>query len=558
MLRPAKIPASLFLIALVALAVLCWQATAQPDDKLNSLKQSDSESLYLAKSEARLADRFQRLELLAGRLSELSRATQPRRSRLLRELVAKSRERGMTGRFKTIVESLREENLGTALESQTQLQTDLQILLDLLLHENRDRQIESERKRVLKYLAEIKKLIRLQRGLKARTDGGEEVEQLGKEQALLAQKTAKLRKSINVTEGGQNKPGEKQDETEPWEQEQQQNSGPDKPSENDDGNKPSEQRPPGQPSQDVPSEEGESGKPKESSGDSQPGQGPSSQNDSENHFQRPADRATERLQRARQRMQQAQERLEKSQRDESIKSQEKALRELEQAKAELERILRQLREEEKERMLMLLDARFRRMLDAQIEVYEKTKKLDVTRSSSPSHEVEIASGRLHRKEREIAHEADRALILLREDGTSVAFPEAIKQARDDMVVVAERLRDVKLGLITQGMEEDIIATLEETLAALQKALKELREQRARQQQSGSGEPSDQALVNKLAELRMIRSLQQRINRRTQSYDEMIEGEQALETELLEALDRLSLRQERVWRATHDLDTGRNQ
>ena len=57
---------------------------------------------------------------------------------------------------------------------------------------------------------------------------------------------------------------------------------------------------------------------------------------------------------------------------------------------------------------------------------------------------------------------------------------------------------------------------------------------------------------------MIRSLQQRINRRTQYYDNLIKNDNTLVAELLEALDLLAVRQERVWQATRDLDTQRNQ
>ena len=56
---------------------------------------------------------------------------------------------------------------------------------------------------------------------------------------------------------------------------------------------------------------------------------------------------------------------------------------------------------------------------------------------------------------------------------------------------------------------------------------------------------------------MIRALQMRINRRTKRYGEMIEGQQALEAELLEALDHLAEREERVFRATLDLHQGTN-
>ena len=61
-----------------------------------------------------------------------------------------------------------------------------------------------------------------------------------------------------------------------------------------------------------------------------------------------------------------------------------------------------------------------------------------------------------------------------------------------------------------------------------------------------------ALVDKLSELKMIRSLQMRINKRTQLYGEMVKGEQAETPELLKALDGLADRQQRVYKATADL------
>ena len=46
-------------------------------------------------------------------------------------------------------------------------------------------------------------------------------------------------------------------------------------------------------------------------------------------------------------------------------------------------------------------------------------------------------------------------MLLRDDGTAVAFPEAAEQMRDDMQQVVERLAQAKVGKITQSIEEDI-------------------------------------------------------------------------------------------------------
>jgi hypothetical protein len=271
------------------------------------------------------------------------------------------------------------------------------------------------------------------------------------------------------------------------------------------------------------------------------------------------ERAAQRMAQAQQRMQEAQRKLEQAERDQAVEAQQEALRELEQAEADLQRILRQLREEELERALVLLEARFRKMLDAQNEVYAETQRLEAAVAASPPHELEIAGGRLARQERLIAQEADRALLLLREDGTSLAFPEALDQARDDMLAIAGRLERTDFGKLTQGLEEDVIEALEELLQALEQAIEELREQRNQgQSPQDGGAPGEAPLVDQLAELRMIRSLQARVNRRTQRYGELIEGEQAAQPDLLEALDELARRQQQIFVATRDLHLGRNQ
>lgn len=592
MQHSATCPMGRLIVALITLLSLAGpQVIAQTAD--NPLRQQQTEGDQLKSKQARLAERYDQLELLAGRLAELSRATQPRRARLLRELVAKSRERDIPGRFDAIVTSLSEDSLGEASKDQLSLQADLQKLLDLLLQEDRDRQIESERKRIRKYLAEVKRLIQLQRGIKARTEGGDDADKLSKDQAQLGEATEKLEQQIQTTEGSessgsqqkknkqkneeQGKPSDGKPETREQDKKQ--------PDDKQDAEEQAGKKSSGKKSDDKPSSgkmsdgEPQEGKPTDSQSqqdaqDSQgkpsptqpsPGQGqpqPSQQSDSSaepsEQSQSPAERAQQRLKKAQQRMQQALEQLEQAKNEKALDKQEAALRELEQAKAELERILRQLREEELERMLVLLEARFRKMLDAQVKVYEQTKQLDASKSSIPEHEVEITSGRLDRQERQIVREADRALVLLREDGTTVAFPEAVEQARDDMQAVAKRLGKVKIGIITQGLEEDIIMALEETLAALQQALKEAREKKSQPPSKGSGGgQGEQSLVDQLAELRMIRALQNRINRRTERYGEILGDEPAIEVDLLEALNELALRQERVFQATRDLDSGRN-
>jgi hypothetical protein len=142
----------------------------------------------------------------------------------------------------------------------------------------------------------------------------------------------------------------------------------------------------------------------------------------------------------------------------------------------------------------------------------------------------------------------------------VAIPEALEQVRDDAAQAAARLARGDVGGTTRGILQDLVTSLEEMLSALEKAQ---REQQARQQGNQGGrpaEPGEQPLVDKLAELKMIRSLQMRVNSRTKRFSKLLADgtEQAEEPELLDALERLAERQRKIERAAHDIVTGRTE
>jgi hypothetical protein len=270
--------------------------------------------------------------------------------------------------------------------------------------------------------------------------------------------------------------------------------------------------------------------------------------------------ARQRVEAARKRMESARKKLEQAQRKGALGEQEQAIRELELAKAKLEDILRQLREEEMQRTLALLEARFRKMLEMQTEVYDATKLLAGQPAEERDRNDEIEAGRLSRKESQIVIEVDSALSVLHEEGSAVAFPEAVTQMREDMEQVAARLAQAKADEITVGIEEEIIAALEEMIAALQKAQKDQEEKQQQQQgQNQQGEQQEPPLVDSLAELKMIRSLQMRVNQRTERYSKLVEGEegQADKADLIDALQKLSERETRIFKATRDIVLGKN-
>jgi len=257
-------------------------------------------------------------------------------------------------------------------------------------------------------------------------------------------------------------------------------------------------------------------------------------------------------------MREAEERLRKAQREGAIQEQEKALEELRQAKKELEEILRQLREEEIRRLLAVLEARFKKMLQMQREVYEGTVQLDQVPEWERTYTHEIQSSRLSSKELEIVLEADKALALLKEDGTAVAFIEATTQVREDMQQVADRLAQFKVNQITQQIELDIIAALEEMIEALQRAQKEHQQQQQGNQGQQGGQQQDPALVDLIAELKMIKAMQLRVNNRTERYRRLVNSDQSTEIpELQAALKKLAEQEQRIHKITRDIETGRN-
>ena len=238
----------------------------------------------LAAKQQQLAQRFERLELLAGRLAELSRGTQPQRAKLLREVITRSRQKDVPGNFVKVVQLLEKDRYSTALGGQDELHKELKQLLDLMLQEDRDRQIESERKRIARYLKNLKKLIRQQRSITARNEGGDSATDLAEDQKQLSEETAELGKEISKSEdsndgeqtrtdqaGTQKSGDQKSEENSGSKGETPSGKGEQIPS-SEDGSKPSQD---GQPKNNQPSEGASpEGQPSEGKpGESQPSEG---------------------------------------------------------------------------------------------------------------------------------------------------------------------------------------------------------------------------------------------------------------------------------------------
>ena len=531
-------------IALAALAVLAagsLRAQSTPPTKELPVKKSPAEkpsAESLLDQQQRLAKTFAQLEAEIIALADYIASTNPQRAAMLRRAVKLSKDENVSGSFADALQRLRGgrvKDFDAALKNQQKIQDDLRALLELLSSENRAKRLASQKARTRAYIKQINRLIKQQQGLQGRARGDDDLKQLAKQQKELAKKTRELAKEIKRNEeGGDTKEAKPKDA---------------KPK---DTAKPASGNP-----KDSDAKKGDPKKGDAKKGDPKQVAKDQQQQSKDDEQSNPVRR---RIDDAEKRMREAQKKLEEAKRDGAVEDQEEALRKLNKALAELEKILRQLREEEIERTLVLLEARFQRMLKMQDDVLRGTRRLDKVPEKERQRDEEIEAGRLGRAEQRIVQEADRALALLADDGTVVAFPVALRQVREDMVEVAGRLARVQVGPITQGVEEDVVAALEEMIAALKIAIKDQGEKRrsgrsGRVSQAVAGDPP---LVGILGELKMIRSLQVRVRRRTGRYQKIIaEHGQAQKPELVEALRRLAGRELDIHRIVRDIDLGKN-
>ena len=510
-------------------------------------EQKAADAAALAAREQAIVEQFNQLEKTFLRLADLLSASDPRRSALLRSVFEQAREQEVGDRLDLIVQLLEKGQLLKAGAGQATALEKLRELLDLLESGDSGRQLANTKQEVKQFLARLSKAIARQRDIEGSTEAGADAEKLAQRQEALAEETETLAREIDGfakrmdarDQGG--KPAS------------------DSPSQEQGGES---QPSAGESDGDAGKKESEDGGKKESdnAGKSESDDAGKKESDDGDDEASRARRTKRRLEAAKDRMRKAREQLDEAKRRDARAEQEKAIEELETARAELEEILRQMREEEVERLLVQLEARLRAMLRSEKAVFAGVEKL-AAEPMPLTREGQLEAARLSREQAGIGNEASKALVLIRDDGSAVAIPEALEQMRDDSAQATARLARGDVGGTTRGILQDMIANLEEMLGALEKAQ---REQQARQQQGQSGgrpaDPGEQPLVDKLSELKMIRALQMRVNTRTKRFSQLlVEGvERAEEPELVEALARLAERQQKIERAARDIVTGRTE
>ena len=562
----------------------------------------------LSDRQTSVAARFEKLQELLLRLAEMEAVENPERAALLRRAARQSSDQFILEKLKTASESLETEEFQKAVENQEAAAKELGSLLTLLMSEDRSERIRAEKDRVQQMVKDLKRTLNNQRSVRARTENGADLEQLEKEQKSVTERGKDLSEQMeagesedlktdsaaateqetgeqensessgdsesssdseNETEQGKESQGRTQDadseqgenspeETDPNADQNSSNEQTEESASNEGSEQNASESNPSEsnPSESNPSESNPSESSQSESSQSNPDQSSQAQPP-----QTPEQQAQQQLEKAIENMQNAEKALEEAKREEATEQQRQAEEELREAIDELEKILRQLREEEMQRELAKLEARLKKMATMQAKLLDDTITLASTPPSQRNRQTDLKAGKLAFEEKKITLEADRAMLLLREEGSSVAFPEVVGQIREDTVRVSELLNETKIDTIAQGIQQDILAALEEMITSLQKAQRDLEQQRQQDQPPGSPPPSgqgEQPLVEAIAELKLIRTMQVRIQGTTNRYaDLMNEGNRSIE-EVLPLLRDLAERQDRLDQITRDIALERNQ
>ncbi len=558
------------------------RATSAPVES-GSAESGQAEST-LTQRQTQLGERFERFETLLLRLADVEAAENPERAALLRRASRQARDAFILEKIKEATKAIDQGRYAQALKDQKVTQDSLSTLLQLLQSEDRQERIRQEKERIRQLINDLKRLERAQKSARGQTESGNDGEQAKAQQKDVEQRAKELAERLEAEQKADATPGANASENQDSQKPSKSDSG--KPSE---GDKPGEEQPkPDTPKEPTPAEDDppSNDKPKKDDPNKDPAEGsekdpakdskgdpsnPKSESPSkpssdasenpqqsppaESAPQTPQQQAAEQLQQAQEQMQKAMKALEESRQQDAIEPQREAEEKLREAAEKLERILKQLREEEIERQLTRLESRLKEISARQIEVLEKTKNLAATPIEQRDRQTDVQSSNLAFDEKKIAADTDRALLLLAEDGSGRAFPEVLGEVRDDMLRVSSRLSQTQLDLVTIGLQEDIVAALDEMIKSLQQEKRKREEEKKdpnspMQGQQGQGQQED-PLVDQIAELKLIKTQEQRIKNSTERYSEIAQQSRP-DADLLQLLDELSERQVRLYRVVRDI------
>ena len=582
---------------LVAMFTLLVAAVAQEPPAAVPVQQDEPVTpKSLRDDQLSVSGRYARFERMLTQMADILGRQDPERADLLRRAIGKGREGRIKEEIENVVGLIESGSIGNASEKQAEVIENLQALLTLLQSEDRRSAVERERDRLNGLLKDVRSVLAEQRAARAATQNFPAPSSAAPGQKKALSETEKLLESMREHDEKESKDGKAEDSKDAKDSEGEGKDSKDgddskegskdgkeaEPKENDpngekpedgkqdpkDGDPKKSEEEQGDPKQSgtPPKESPDGGKPSPSdqkskgggkSSDQKPSgqksEGKQSGNQKGTKQEQKQTPGREQLEKAREEMERALDKLKEQQREEALKNEDNAIEELHEAAEELEAMLRQLREEEKEMMLASLEARFQRMLLAETEIHEGT----VGVAATPQKDwLDLNYGRcreLSQQQSDLTQECAQTVNLLREDGTSVAIVIAVEDIEADMSSVSGWMQEYKVGELTQSVQKDILDSLKQLIETTQKEMQEMKEQQKQQEQQQDPNQEKPGLVELMAEIRILRSLQLQVNRRTKQVDGLLPNASSDDLPALrKQLHDLAIRQNRLIESAREL------
>ena len=208
--------------------------------------------------------------------------------------------------------------------------------------------------------------------------------------------------------------------------------------------------------------------------------------------------------------------------------QEEAVEELEKGREKVEDTLEALQEAFRNQLIAYLKEKFTYMLAQQKSATGSTRSLDLKlralnlAAGGEQPEIDIKDRQLAKRlaasELKLSAVCDDVLDVLSEDGTTLVFPEIVVELKADLEQTGALLDNLQTGDSTRMIQKDIEDTVSEILAALEEAAKKPPPPSPNKGREKKNQNSSAPLLAKSAELKMVRALQLRVNRRTSRFD----------------------------------------
>lgn len=228
----------------------------------------------------------------------------------------------------------------------------------------------------------------------------------------------------------------------------------------------------------------------------------------------------------------------------AAEEQEEAFDDLVDAQRELLAEIARLEALQREALLAELERMLRDMLMRQQKASADTLDLDGKRAKNTWQRAEqLACLAVQKEESQLDVTAGRALQMIAENGSSSVFNAILEEVRALLKVVVERLGKEDTGTATQLAQAEI----EQLLGDLLQALEDNREL-----PPPSDNQQQQPLISLLAELKLLRSTQARINEGTTRVDKAAAAGEIAGQEHGRLTSRLAGRQRQVHRMTNKL------